>query len=629
MDSLEAPNISLSPSEKDNSVRDVRIKQVHNTDVAELTAIRLDANNSSNQDGHGSLLTAISADNLLDLPSGISERLREAAISKQWHLLRKYLEIIQIWQLNPAKAERAKEYAANVVLGDKQSPLLNICALHGQLDLVATLLEIGVDVNAVDQHGKSVLHACAECGMDSQSTDMMTFLISHGADGTIVDKDGRLALHIACMRGSDAATALINLLFPVSGENARLICDKEGYIPFWLAAGKKNTSLLRLLLSEKADEQLSYQNMQLDGDTLAHLFVRNQETGMVKVLIESGTPLNLQNNKGETLLHLAASTGNSSLLESFRRFHVTTDIKDEAGANGCSPLQAAVLNGQAEFLQQYLAMFLEVSLNERTESGQTMAHLAAAKGYVEVLKVLKSNGLSFNIPDKAGRLPLHVAVLTGDETTILAIIKFVSFIDIPTKDGYTALQLAAMEGKHDAIDILLGHGASVDANGGPLCEAPLHLAAKLPKEFLPARNLVLSGANLNLQNSLGQTALHISAASGNAAVAELLLEENALLHTVDQEGNTALHTACLYGNVQVARVILKYGNAVENNNVTGIRSAVLHMRNKIGETPLHGLCRCDADQKQRSIRTEDVAGLAVFLLDRGAIVNARTTEVTY
>lgn len=67
------------------------------------------------------------------------------------------------------------------------------------------------------------------------------------------------------------------------------------------------------------------------------------------------------------------------------------------------------------------------------------------------------------------------------------------------------------------------------------------------------------GANVNAQDDLGRTALHMASANGRLELVQLLLEAGADVGTCNVEKNTPLHWACLNGHVQVVALLLKYG----------------------------------------------------------------------
>ena len=74
------------------------------------------------------------------------------------------------------------------------------------------------------------------------------------------------------------------------------------------------------------------------------------------------------------------------------------------------------------------------------------------------------------------------------------------------------------------------------------------------------RNLLDSGADVNQQDDLGDTALHLAP---TLEIAELLLDRGAPVNSPNFWGCAPLHRAIYYNNVNIARLLLKRGAFVE------------------------------------------------------------------
>jgi hypothetical protein len=103
--------------------------------------------------------------------------------------------------------------------------------------------------------------------------------------------------------------------------------------------------------------------------------------------------------------------------------------------------------------------------------------------------------------------------------------------------------------------------------------------------------LIARGADVNMKNEKGMTALILAAKSGMRGIVEILLENNADINIADKDGNTALHWAARE-NFPNTTTMLIDGRA--NVNIKNLR----------GQTPLHlttsfrcmkGLIRSGAD----------------------------------
>ena len=95
--------------------------------------------------------------------------------------------------------------------------------------------------------------------------------------------------------------------------------------------------------------------------------------------------------------------------------------------------------------------------------------------------------------------------------------------DSPPGEGYTPLHRAVESGHTDVVELLLTHGADVNAKAGGE-STPLHLAAGYGYKDV-AKFLLTNKAEVNAMDNGGNTPLHLAAAGGHKDVAELLLAQ--------------------------------------------------------------------------------------------------------
>ena len=73
------------------------------------------------------------------------------------------------------------------------------------------------------------------------------------------------------------------------------------------------------------------------------------------------------------------------------------------------------------------------------------------------------------------------------------------------------------------------------------------------------RELLQAGADPELPNDIGRTAMHLAANLGNVEVIRLLLEHGANIDTPDEDGATALWLAAAGGSVHALEHLLSAG----------------------------------------------------------------------
>jgi len=88
---------------------------------------------------------------------------------------------------------------------------------------------------------------------------------------------------------------------------------------------------------------------------------------------------------------------------------------------------------------------------------------AAAGNVAAVTQDLATNSYDLNLPDDAGRTPLHLAATHCRTDVILLLLNKGARINAKANGGATPLHLAAQGGCVDAVNLLLAKGAKVNA----------------------------------------------------------------------------------------------------------------------------------------------------------------------
>lgn len=115
-------------------------------------------------------------------------------------------------------------------------------------------------------------------------------------------------------------------------------------------------------------------------------------------------------------------------------------------------------------------------------------------------------------------------------------------------DGFTPLALAAFFRQADIFDLLLPLTKDLNAqSSNPQQVAALH-AAVAQRQPNMVQDLLRAGADPNLKQADGVTALHSAAFHGDAAIAGLLLLFGADLATTNDKGETAADLARSQGH---------------------------------------------------------------------------------
>jgi ankyrin repeat protein len=168
-----------------------------------------------------------------------------------------------------------------------------------------------------------------------------------------------------------------------------------------------------------------------------------------------------------------------------------------------------------------------------------------------------------------------------------------SEVDARGKDGETPLFMAVNFGHKDVAELLLAHGADVNARIDD-GETPLYAV----QDIGTAELLLAHGADVYAKDKSGDTPLH---EAWDKAITELLLKNHADVNAKNRNGETPLHTVVLSSLNDVVGVLLAHG-------------ADVNAKDNQGRTPLHDAAECG---------WQDVVEL---LLAHGADVNAKDNK---
>lgn len=75
------------------------------------------------------------------------------------------------------------------------------------------------------------------------------------------------------------------------------------------------------------------------------------------------------------------------------------------------------------------------------------------------------------------------------------------------------------------------------------------------------------GADVNVADDLGRTALHMASANGHETLVQMLLEAGADVGALNTEKNTPLHWACLNGHERIVSKLMQFGASPTALNV--------------------------------------------------------------
>ncbi|XP_058711758.1 protein phosphatase 1 regulatory subunit 12B isoform X10 [Poecile atricapillus] len=245
---------------------------------------------------------------------------------------------------------------------------------------------------------------------------------------------------------------------------------EEGAV-FLAACSSGDTEEVKRLLGRGA--RINTTNV--DGLTALHQACIDENLDMVKFLVENGANVNQQDNEGWTPLHAVASCGYLNIAE-FLISHganvaavnsegeVPSDIAEEAAMKDLLleqvkkqgvDLELSRKEEEQQMLQDARQWLNSGKIEDikQPRTGATALHVAAAKGYSEVMRLLIQAGFNLNVQDNDGWTPLHAAAHWGVKEACSILAEALCDMDIRNKLGQTPFDVAD-EGLVEHLEML-------------------------------------------------------------------------------------------------------------------------------------------------------------------------------
>ncbi|XP_067586031.1 protein phosphatase 1 regulatory subunit 12B isoform X7 [Pseudorca crassidens] len=240
---------------------------------------------------------------------------------------------------------------------------------------------------------------------------------------------------------------------------------------FLAACSSGDTDEVRRLLARGADVDTA----NVDGLTALHQACIDENVDMVKFLVENGASVNQQDSEGWTPLHAAASCGHLNIAEYFINHGASVGVVNSEGEVPSDLAEEPAMKDL--LLQQVKKQGVDLEQSRKAEeqqmlqdarqwlnsgkiqdvrqarSGATALHVAAAKGYYEVLRLLTQAGYELNVQDRDGWTPLHAAAHWGVKEACSILAEALCDMDVRSKLGQTPFDVAD-EGLVEHLEML-------------------------------------------------------------------------------------------------------------------------------------------------------------------------------
>lgn len=368
------------------------------------------------------------------LAPGVSVNCKDASGNTALH--------IACYEDLPLIARFLLRLGANVAaVGSKGYTPLHAAAQVGSAPLVQLLLgSLSIEGSRnvkglVNSNGQSALHVAAFNG----HTNIVTCLVAeHCWDPNVRDSNERTCLHLACLGGHvDIVKLLVTKRHPLT---------------------QRQYSATRSLQLQTSIEYVSAEIFKCDvysvdsfGKMPVHYACEQGHVDVVRVLHEYGVDISTCDRSGNACLHLAASYGHRAVLNVL--LGECGADKNSKGYGEEAVLHSACRNGHSEVVRDLISIH-QCDPSVRDVNSHTPLHVAAKFGRDEAVREL-IGVCPVDKLDANGNTPLHLACEEGHMDAIRVLMEGGSSTEACNAWGITPLQAAALNSRHNAVEILV------------------------------------------------------------------------------------------------------------------------------------------------------------------------------
>lgn len=499
-------------------------------------------------------------------------------------------ELASEGQLNVLRT-RIDAFGLSLKTKDNQAhTLLHSATCTNQIDIMAYLIESGIQIDATDMVGNTALHIASI----KEHIESLHLLLNHGANDCLCNDNDDAPLHIAVRSGNvclvEAFIQHTNIDFAVQGYRNRT--------PLHTAAEYDYVDIIHVfsncsLVIEEFKNKQSFQLCAVDDDKLTPIHFAAR-CGSAKVLnymmthcsnhgytIE--TILQSLDEENSTPLHAAVDAGHINIVNVLLKFGASPVVRN---GDQIPPLHLACYQGRIDIVQAMIEHSSRDIMFSVSAGGQTPLHWGAHSIHGgQVIHYLISEGANLKQVNDNGQTALHTAIIFGSLESAQELITADQTVALLCNNCQcNVIHLAVLHKRKAILHYLLQLPfVSELTRQQDNCNCtPLHYALiNSLCDYVSALVSSMMPQICNIKDESGSNYLHLAARSGNCKATLNVLNCSApsgMLNEMDSQGITPLHEAGMHGHIACVDLLLSEGAMLHKcyRGFTPFLSAVSH-----------------------------------------------------
>ena len=297
------------------------------------------------------------------------------------------------------------------------------------------------------------------------------------------------------------------------------------------------------------------QHVNAAGKTALHLAASSGEHTLVGPLLAAGVPVDSLDSAGKSALISAADANHERFaLELLSVSCADVNVRGDAGRtcfhwagyHGMTRLASALLHRRGT----------DKELHD--EHGDTAVILAAKMAHAEVASLMLVAGCDAATRGEHGRTSAHWAAVHGMRGVLEEAAPFLSreALNVKDDDGNTVLLCSAIHRRYRVMLFLLQSCGDIDVSvRGEQGRKALHWVSA--DGALDIVRLLLGHAEVDVRDDTGDTPLILACRHGHGSTARELIIGGSDVNATGRSGRCALHHACAIGMVSTVQLILE------------------------------------------------------------------------